>query len=165
MKSCFIVPRVFFCLWSKEIKRQRQRKIHRKYFKVQKPSIERYIPYNSAFFFFFYKVHVYILIQLKEWTEKLQGLIKEKFSFLAFFFLYCKIWDYFLQLAYVACIHGINLYRCISLTRNIRVVMNLTLSNSMQLWVMLCRATQDRRAMVESSDRMWSTGEGNGKPL
>src|SRR5574341_858093 len=30
---------------------------------------------------------------------------------------------------------------------------------------MLCGATQDGRAMVESSDRMWSTGEGNGKPL
>ena len=30
---------------------------------------------------------------------------------------------------------------------------------------MLCRATQDRRVMVESSDKMWSTGEGNGKPL
>ena len=29
---------------------------------------------------------------------------------------------------------------------------------------MLCRATQDRRVMVESSDKMWSTGEGNGKP-
>ena len=27
------------------------------------------------------------------------------------------------------------------------------------------RATQDGRAMVERSDRMWSTGEGNGKPL
>jgi len=26
-------------------------------------------------------------------------------------------------------------------------------------------ATQDRRAMVERSDSMWSTGEGNGKPL
>ena len=26
-------------------------------------------------------------------------------------------------------------------------------------------ATQDRWAMVERSDRMWSTGEGNGKPL
>ena len=26
-------------------------------------------------------------------------------------------------------------------------------------------ATQDRRVMVESSDRMWFTGEGNGKPL
>ena len=25
--------------------------------------------------------------------------------------------------------------------------------------------TQDRRVMVESSDTMWSTGEGNGKPL
>ena len=30
---------------------------------------------------------------------------------------------------------------------------------------MLCRATQDGWAMVESSDKMWSTGEGNGKPL
>ena len=27
------------------------------------------------------------------------------------------------------------------------------------------RATQDRRVMVESSDKMWSTGEQNGKPL
>ena len=30
---------------------------------------------------------------------------------------------------------------------------------------MLYRATQDRRVMVERSDRMWSTGGGNGKPL
>ena len=30
---------------------------------------------------------------------------------------------------------------------------------------MLCRATQDKRVMVERSDKMWSTGEGNGKPL
>ena len=28
-----------------------------------------------------------------------------------------------------------------------------------------CQATQDRRVMVERSDRVWSTGEGNGKPL
>ena len=28
---------------------------------------------------------------------------------------------------------------------------------------MPCGATQDRRVMVERSDRMWSTGEGNGK--
>ena len=38
------------------------------------------------------------------------------------------------------------------------------LSNSMKLshahW-----ATQDRQIMVERSERMWSTGEGNGKPL
>ena len=27
------------------------------------------------------------------------------------------------------------------------------------------RATQDGRVLVERSDRMWSTGEGNGKPL
>ena len=30
---------------------------------------------------------------------------------------------------------------------------------------MLYRATQDQQVMVESSDRMWSTGKGNGKPL
>ena len=30
---------------------------------------------------------------------------------------------------------------------------------------MLCRATQDRRVMVESSDKTWSTGEGDGEPL
>ena len=35
----------------------------------------------------------------------------------------------------------------------------------MKLCAMLCRATQDRRVMVERSDRMWSTGEANGKPL
>ena len=28
-----------------------------------------------------------------------------------------------------------------------------------------CGATQDGRVMVERSDRAWSTGEGNGKPL
>ena len=30
---------------------------------------------------------------------------------------------------------------------------------------MPCRATQDRWVTVESSDKMWSTGEGNGKLL
>ena len=30
---------------------------------------------------------------------------------------------------------------------------------------MMCGATQDRWVMVERSDRLWSTGEGNGKPL
>ena len=35
----------------------------------------------------------------------------------------------------------------------------------MKLWAMPCRATQEGQAMVESSDKMWSTGEGNGKPL
>ena len=30
---------------------------------------------------------------------------------------------------------------------------------------MPCGATQDGRVMVERSDRMWSTGKGNGKPL
>ena len=30
---------------------------------------------------------------------------------------------------------------------------------------MPCGATQEGRVKVERSDRMWSTGEGNGKPL
>ena len=30
---------------------------------------------------------------------------------------------------------------------------------------MWCRATHDGWVMVESSDQMWLTGEGNGKPL
>ena len=38
------------------------------------------------------------------------------------------------------------------------------LSNSMTL-SHVRRATQDRQVMVERSDRMWFTGEGNGKPL
>ena len=38
------------------------------------------------------------------------------------------------------------------------------LSNSMKL-SHARGATQDERVMVERSDRMWSTGEGNGKPL
>ena len=35
----------------------------------------------------------------------------------------------------------------------------------MKLWAMPCRATQDGWVMVESSDKMWFTGEGNSKPL
>ena len=44
-------------------------------------------------------------------------------------------------------------------------IVTWSLSNSMKLWAMLCRVAQDRRAMVESSDKTWSTGEWNGKPL
>ena len=39
------------------------------------------------------------------------------------------------------------------------------LSNSVKLRAALCRATQDGRVMMESSDKTWSTGEGNAKPL
>jgi len=39
------------------------------------------------------------------------------------------------------------------------------LSNSVKLWVMPCRTTQNGRVMVESSNKTWSTGEGNGKLL
>ena len=38
------------------------------------------------------------------------------------------------------------------------------LSNSVKL-SHACGATQDGRVVVERSDRMWSTGEGDGKPL
>ena len=43
--------------------------------------------------------------------------------------------------------------------------MEHSLSNSMKLWAMPCRATQGGWVIVESSDKTWSTGEGNGKPL
>ena len=36
--------------------------------------------------------------------------------------------------------------------------------NSMKLWAMSCRATQEGWIIAESSDKMWSTGGGNGKP-
>ena len=39
------------------------------------------------------------------------------------------------------------------------------LSNSMKLWAMPYRATQDRQVMVECSDKTWSIEEENGKPL
>ena len=45
------------------------------------------------------------------------------------------------------------------------VTWTTALSNSMKLWAMLCKATQDGWVMVETSDKTWSTGEGNGKPL
>ena len=37
--------------------------------------------------------------------------------------------------------------------------------NSMKLWVIPCRATQDRWVTVKSSDKMWSSGGRNDKPL
>jgi len=39
------------------------------------------------------------------------------------------------------------------------------LSNSMKLWAMPCRSTQDGQVMMENSDKTWSAGEGNGNPL
>ena len=46
-----------------------------------------------------------------------------------------------------------------------QITWTTVLSNSMKLWATPCRATQDARVMVESSDKTWSTGEGNGKPV
>ena len=43
--------------------------------------------------------------------------------------------------------------------------MDHSLFNSMKLWGILCRVIQDGRVMMESSDKMWSTGKGNGKPV
>ena len=48
------------------------------------------------------------------------------------------------------------------------IIWMTALFNSMKLWAKpwpLGRATQDKWVMVESSDRMWSTGKGNGKSL
>ena len=39
------------------------------------------------------------------------------------------------------------------------------LHNSVKLWVMPCKATQDWQVRVESSDKTWSTWGENGKPL
>ena len=39
------------------------------------------------------------------------------------------------------------------------------LSNSMKLRAKSCRVTEDGQVMVVSSDKTWSTGEGNGKPF
>ena len=39
------------------------------------------------------------------------------------------------------------------------------LSNLMKQWAILCRATQEGQVIVERSDKMWSTGEGNDTPL
>ena len=41
------------------------------------------------------------------------------------------------------------------------ITWTMGLSNSIKLWAMPGKATQDRWVMVESSDKMWSTGEGN----
>ena len=38
------------------------------------------------------------------------------------------------------------------------------LSNSVKQWAMPCGDPQGGQVVVERSDRMWSTGEGNGKP-
>ena len=59
--------------------------------------------------------------------------------------------------------------RADTLNHNNKNLVNLNtqttaLSNSMKL-SHAHGATQDGQVMVERSDRMWSTGEGNGKPL
>ena len=39
------------------------------------------------------------------------------------------------------------------------------LHNSMKIWAMLCRASQDEQVTVENFDKTWATGGGNSKPL
>ena len=62
-------------------------------------------------------------------------------------------------------IRGQTDWKASSQKTNQSFIWTTALSNSMKLWAIPCRATQDRWAMVESSDKMWSTGEGSGKPL
>ena len=45
------------------------------------------------------------------------------------------------------------------------ITQTTALSNSVKLWVMPFRVTQDGWVMVKSSDKTWSTGERNGKLL
>ena len=45
------------------------------------------------------------------------------------------------------------------------ITWTIALSDSMKLGATPCRATQDGWVMVESCDKTWSIGEGNGKPL
>ena len=60
---------------------------------------------------------------------------------------------------------GVSLHGCSSKAQPLLLTLDeVTLSNSMKLSHAL-GATQDGRVMVERSDRRWSTGEGNGKPL
>ena len=56
---------------------------------------------------------------------------------------------------------------CISLIDSDSMSWPRGLHNSMKLWAMLCRAVlwPLGRVIVESSDKMWSTGGRNGKPL
>ena len=49
--------------------------------------------------------------------------------------------------------------------RGFKYIHRWFLSNLMKLWAMPCRDTQDRWVMMESSDEMWSTRDGNGKAL
>ena len=46
-----------------------------------------------------------------------------------------------------------------------RITWTTVLSNSVKLWAMPCRATQDGWVTVKSSDKTRSTGEGTDKPL
>ena len=62
-------------------------------------------------------------------------------------------------------IRGQTEWKVQSQATNQLITCTTTLSNSMKLWAIPCRATQVRQVMVESSDKTWSTGEGNGKPL
>ena len=43
-------------------------------------------------------------------------------------------------------------------------VMEKGFCNTVKLWAMPCRATQDGWVLVQSSEKMWSAGGGNGKP-
>ena len=59
----------------------------------------------------------------------------------------------------------LQLTKLISWSINELFTWTTALSNSVKLWAMPCRATQDGWVMMERSDRKLSTGEGNGKPL
>ena len=78
-----------------------------------------------------------------------------------------KIWmqpKFFSTNKWVIKIWHLHLYWYIPPSRITALSWQSGLCNSMKLWTMPCKATQDRQIIAESSDKMWSTGGGNGKP-
>ena len=62
-------------------------------------------------------------------------------------------------------VRSINMVWSVSSPRITALSWRRTLHNSVTLWAMPCRTTQDGWVIVKSSDKTWSTGGGNGKPL
>ena len=80
-----------------------------------------------------------------------------------FFFLWLNIIRLCVCVCVCVCVHNITIHICPSWI--IVLFWQRGFHNLMKLWVMLCRATQERWVIVKNSNKVWSTGEGNGNPL
>ena len=76
-----------------------------------------------------------------------------------------NIWNFSVHVLWKPGLESFEYYFASMWKPSILITWIITLPNSMKLWVMLCRATQGRQVMMESSDKTWSTGKGNGKLL